>query len=71
MVRSAPPSDWVVYLVVLGVAAATLYGKHLIVKGDEPITQALKEDLQDVENAIEEIEDKAIEVEKEIEQKLK
>ena len=71
MVRSAPPSDWVVYLVVLGVAGATLFGKHLIMKGDEPIGEAIKDDIKEVEEAIETLEEKAIEVEKEIEEKLK
>ena len=71
MVRSTPPSDWVVYLVVLGVTAATLYGKHLIAKGDEPISQAIKEDIDEVEQVAKEVEDKIIEEEKEIEQKIK
>jgi uncharacterized protein YegL len=64
MVRSAPPADWVVYLVVLGVAAATLFGKHLIMKGDEPIEQAIKEDIEAVEKEIEHLEE-------EVEKKLK
>ncbi len=58
MVRSTPPSDWVVYLVVLGVTAATLYGKHLMVKGDEPIEQAIKDDTKEIEDAVENIEEK-------------
>jgi uncharacterized protein YegL len=64
MVRSAPPADWVVYLVVLGVSAATLFGKHLVMKGDEPIEQAIKEDIEAVEKEIEHIEE-------EVEKKLK
>lgn len=34
MVRSTPPSDWVAYLVVLVSVAGILFGKYLIVKGD-------------------------------------
>jgi hypothetical protein len=30
MTKSIPPSDWVVYLVVLGTVAAMIYGKYLI-----------------------------------------
>ena len=71
MVRSAPPSDWIVYLVVLGVAAATLFGKHLIMKGDEPISEAIKDDIKDIEETVENIEEKAVKFEKNIEEKLK
>jgi len=71
MVRNTPPSDWIVYTVVLGVAAATLFGKHLIMKGDEPINEAIKDDIKDIEQTVENIEEKALELEKDIEEKLK
>jgi uncharacterized protein YegL len=58
MIRHQPPSDWVVYVVVIGVSLATLLGKHLVMKGDEPIEQAIKEDIETIENEIEEIEEK-------------
>ncbi|MBD3841400.1 MAG: hypothetical protein IE909_05860 [Campylobacterales bacterium] len=35
MTRSTPPSDWVVYLVVIAIAIATMYGKYLIAKDDK------------------------------------
>ena len=35
MTRTPPPSDWVVYLVVLSVVAAMMYGKYLIARGDK------------------------------------
>ena len=35
MTRTPPPDDWVVYLVVLSVVAATMLGKYLIGRGDK------------------------------------
>ena len=64
MAHHQPPSDWVAYVVVLLVTAATLYGKHLIAKGDEPINEAIKDDIKDIE-------DIASKVEKDIEEKIK
>ena len=59
-----PQSDWVAYVVMFFVVIGVLYGKHLMFKGDEPIEQALKEDIKDVEEIVEEIEEK-------VEEKLK
>lgn len=35
MTRQPPMDDWIVYLVVFGVVAATILGKILIAKGDK------------------------------------
>ena len=59
MTRTPPPADWVVYLVVLSVVAAMMFGKYLIGKGDEPIQDVIKkdikEDLIELEHEVEEI----------------
>jgi sensor domain CHASE-containing protein len=54
MTRSAPTSDWVAYVVVLATVASMMLGKYLIAKGDEPIEQVIKEDIDSIENEIEE-----------------
>jgi len=53
MTRQPPPEDWVVYLVVLSVVAAMMLGKYLIGKGDAPIEDVIKEDIEEVEHLIE------------------
>ena len=58
MTRQPPHDDWVVYLVVLGVVAAMMLGKYLIGKGDEPIQNVIQEDIEELEQIIEEIEEK-------------
>ena len=35
MTRTPPPSDWVVYVVVLGTVAAMMFGKYLMGRGDK------------------------------------
>jgi len=55
MTRQPPHEDWVVYLVVLSVVAAMMLGKYLIGKGDEPIDQVIKEDIEELEHSIEEL----------------
>jgi len=35
MTRQPPPEDWVVYLVVLSVVAAIMFGKYLMGRGDK------------------------------------
>ena len=35
MTRQPPHEDWVVYLVVLGVVAAMMFGKYLMGRGDK------------------------------------
>ncbi|MEA3498991.1 MAG: hypothetical protein U9R16_08030 [Campylobacterota bacterium] len=35
MTRTPPPSDWVVYAVVLGTVAAMMFGKYLMGRGDK------------------------------------
>lgn len=55
MTRTPPPADWVVYVVVLSVVAAMMYGKYLIGKGDEPIQDVIKEDIEEFEHAVEDI----------------
>lgn len=35
MVRPEPHPDWLVYLVVLGVVAAMMFGKYLMGRGDK------------------------------------
>ncbi|MEA2017461.1 MAG: hypothetical protein U9N59_03340 [Campylobacterota bacterium] len=35
MTRTPPPADWVVYVVVLGVVAAMMFGKYLMGRGDK------------------------------------
>lgn len=34
MTRGTPPSDWVAYVVVLGVTISIVIGKYLIARGD-------------------------------------
>lgn len=53
MTRTPPPADWVVYVVVLSVVAAMMFGKYLIGKGDEPIEDVIKEDFESIEHSIE------------------
>ena len=55
MTRTPPPADWVVYLVVLSVVVAMMYGKYLIGKGDEPIEDVIKEDIDSIEHEVEDI----------------
>ncbi len=55
MTRTPPPADWVVYVVVLSVVAAMMYGKYLIGKGDEPIQDVIKEDIEEFEHLVEDI----------------
>lgn len=58
MVRTEPPSDFVVYLIVLGVVLAMLVGKYLMAKGDKPIEKVLEEDLsKDMKELEQELED--------------
>mgnify|MGYP003959077341 CR=1 FL=1 len=49
MTRTPPPSDWVVYAVVLGTVAAMMFGKYLMGRGDkdEVISTNLKENTED------------------------
>jgi len=72
MTRTPPPADWVVYLVVLSVVAAMMFGKYLIGKGDEPIQDVIKkdikEDLIELEHEVEEIIEEVVE---DIEKKIK
>lgn len=35
MTRTPPPEDWVVYVVVLSVVAAMMFGKYLMGRGDK------------------------------------
>jgi len=35
MTRTPPPSDWVVYVVVLGTVAAMMFGKYLMARGNK------------------------------------
>ena len=58
MTRQPPHEDWVVYLVVLTVVAAMMLGKYLIGKGDTPIEDVIKEDIDEIEHIIEDIEEK-------------
>jgi hypothetical protein len=58
MTRQPPHEDWVVYLVVLSVVAAMMFGKYLIGKGDKPINDVIKEDVEELEHIIEDIEEK-------------
>jgi ABC-type glycerol-3-phosphate transport system permease component len=49
MVKSTPPSDWVVYLVVLGVVAAMLVGKYLMFFDDRPSEEeAIEETAEEI-----------------------
>lgn len=52
MTRQPPPADWVVYAVVLGVVAAMMLGKYLIGKGDQPVQDIIKEDIEELEEEI-------------------
>ena len=58
MTRQPPHEDWVVYLVVLSVVAAMMFGKYLIGKGDKPINDVIREDVEELEHIIEDIEEK-------------
>jgi hypothetical protein len=64
MTRGTPPSDWVAYAVVLSTVAAMMFGKYLIAKGDEPIQDVIKEDIEEIEHIVEDAID-------DIEKKLK
>jgi hypothetical protein len=55
MTRQPPHEDWVVYLVVLSVVAAMMFGKYLIAKGDAPIQDVIKEDFEELEHMVEDI----------------
>ena len=55
MTRSTPPSDWVAYAVVFGTVAAMMYGKYLIGRGDKPIDEVIKEDIQEAEHIVEDV----------------
>jgi hypothetical protein len=55
MTRSTPPSDWVAYVVVFGTVAAMMYGKYLIGRGDTPIDEVIKEDIQEAEHLVEDV----------------
>jgi cytochrome c-type biogenesis protein CcmH/NrfG len=55
MTRTPPPSDWVVYLVVLGTVAAMMYGKYLMGRGDKPMDEVASEDIQKIEDEVEHI----------------
>lgn len=50
MVRPVPTPDWVVYVVVLSVVAAMMLGKYLIARGDEPIVDVIKEEVDEIEH---------------------
>lgn len=58
MVRSAPPSDWVAYIVVGLVVAFTMLGKYLIAKGDQPINEVIEEDIEEVKHLASDFEHK-------------
>lgn len=58
MVRSAPPSDWEAYVVVGAVTIAMLIGKYLIAKGDAPISEVIKEEIEEIQHISKEIEHK-------------
>lgn len=58
MEKTLPPSDYIVYVVVIGVVAAMMLGKYLMAKWDKPIEKVLEEDLQkDIKNLEHELED--------------
>ncbi len=58
MERALPPSDYVVYLVVIGVVAAMMLGKYLMAKWDKPIDEVIEKDVpKDMEKFEHEIED--------------
>jgi len=52
MTRTPPPSDWVVYLVVLGTVAAMMFGKYLMGRGDkgDTISKNIKDDQKRVDD---------------------
>jgi len=61
MVRPTPPSDWVVYIVVIATVAALLFGKFLIFFNDKEAKESETEQLEDtVEEIIEETLDEKI-----------
>ena len=72
MTRTPPPADWVVYVVVLSVVVAMMFGKYLIGKGDTPIEDVMKNDIKEdfieLEHEIEEVIEDTIET---VEKKLK
>jgi len=35
MTKNVPMDDWVVYLLVIGIVAAMLFGKYLMARGDK------------------------------------
>lgn len=58
MVRSAPPSDWVAYVVVGLTIAGMLLGKYLIAKGDAPISEVIDEEVEEIKHIAENLEHK-------------
>jgi hypothetical protein len=55
MTRTPPPSDWVAYVVVISTVVLMMIGKYLIAKGDEPVSDVIKEDIVEVENIVEDV----------------
>jgi len=55
MTRTPPPSDWVAYVVVISTVVLMMIGKYLIAKGDEPVSDVIKEDIEEVENIVEDV----------------
>ena len=49
MTRTPPPSDWVVYAVVLGTVAAMMLGKFLIARGNKEDIYAANNKKQEVD----------------------
>lgn len=58
MVKAEPLSDFIVYLLVVGIVLAMMLGKYLIAKGDKPIEEVIEEDLsKDMDKLEHELED--------------
>jgi hypothetical protein len=64
MVRHEPPSDWFAYGIVIAVVILTMVGKFLLVKGDEPVEEALKDGIKEIEQDVVNLEEK---IEEEVE----
>jgi hypothetical protein len=65
MTRATPPSDWVVYAVVLGTVVAMLIGKYLMFFDDENEAEKIDDEAEHiVEDAIEEIIEDSLENDK-------
>ncbi len=62
MERTPPPSDWIVYIVVIGVVAAMMVGKYLMFFDDKAPKES---DAEEFDDEIEEI------IEETLEEKLK